>query len=250
MEFDREMPSGTPTPVQLTKPYIELFQEHFAPFPKIIFYPASATDTSISENFPGSRVVYMDYEETAVDELKNRGYEARLADANKEQPENVDMLVLSNAPIDSLHAANTLKVGGYVLANNYRGNATAIIVSPDYKLVGIVAGDNEEQQLIVDGLGDSYEEYIVNNKRTSDINKKVGVDSLYIFKRVQRTELPEVTDDLGKSKKEDSSDPESMFNIDELMSNDAEVQKYMDEHLEKRGKVLGPDMQVENKEEN
>jgi hypothetical protein len=114
--------------------------DHFDLSPELVYHPGSGHDVSTSEAFPESRVVYVDVDKAAVDDLDRAGYEAVDADATAyELAEKADVIVFRNAGLveEAIVDAN-LRPGGWVLANDHLESATHLSELDSLELVGRV----------------------------------------------------------------------------------------------------------------
>jgi len=111
--------------------------------PDVVYHPGSGHDVSPSAAFPESRVVYVDVDEAAMDDLTDAGYEAVSADATGyELADSADVIVFRNAGLveEAVVAAN-LRRGGWVLANDHLESARHLAQLDSLDLVGVVADD-------------------------------------------------------------------------------------------------------------
>lgn len=139
----------------------KLFQETFDPQTGIVYYPCSGSDFSPSEAFKQSRVIYVDQEDGAMDALRKDGYEAYTDSVLDFKPENyVDVLILSNPQIPPDAPAKTVKIGGYVVCNNYHSTAYDLKKNDNFQAVGILIKDfeTENQFFQTEGLEPYFEE--------------------------------------------------------------------------------------------
>ena len=101
--------------------------------PSSVLYPSCGFDASPARVF--SNVTFVDKEEgneRCVSKLQEAGLNALKQDIRKYHPKNVhDLLILLNPSIPTEWASKHLKSGGYILANNYHGNATEMYGQPD-----------------------------------------------------------------------------------------------------------------------
>jgi len=108
--------------------------------PEIVYHPGSGHDVSLSEAFPGSRVVYVDIDVTAMVDLNQAGYGAVGTDATAyELEKEADAIVFRNAGLmeEPIVEAN-LRTGGWVVANDHLESATHLMGLPSLDLVGVV----------------------------------------------------------------------------------------------------------------
>lgn len=118
--------------------------------PQSVLYPSSGFDASPAKVF--DNVTFVDIEkgnEGCVRKLQEAGLHAIKQDIKDYTPENLhDLLILLNPAIPTEWASRHLKVGGYVLANDYHGNASEMSRKPDqFTLWGVIdcdiMGDNK-----------------------------------------------------------------------------------------------------------
>lgn len=130
----------------LTKVY-EFYQKEFGT-PGRVYYPGCDMDSTPIRAFPNSDVTLLDINEHAIKALQRNGIEAIHGDAKLYRPDNLhDLLILLNPGIKSRDATPTLKVGGYVIANDWHGNTTELLTIPEeFNFIGIL-NENEDKQL-------------------------------------------------------------------------------------------------------
>jgi len=135
----------------LVKSY-QLFEQIFHLSPKVVYHPSGACDVSPSAAFPNSRVIYVEIDESAVQALKASGYEAYYASASKPingRPEiplykpdtKTDLLILLNPAISHKIPAESLRVGGYIICNDYHDNATEVKKDDQFEFRGVIKQD-------------------------------------------------------------------------------------------------------------
>jgi hypothetical protein len=126
-----------------------VIKKELNPKADIIYYPSCHVDTSISQAFPESRIVYVDIDEKAVNALRKAGLEAYKEDALMFKPDGpVDILLMLNPSISPEKPLETLADEGYMLCNDYHGTATKVRMTSEYELVGIVRV--KDRQTILD----------------------------------------------------------------------------------------------------
>jgi hypothetical protein len=117
--------------------------DRFKISPDVVYHPGSGHDVSPSAAFPESRVVYVDVDEAAMDDLSRAGYEAVGADATGyELAAGADVVVFRNAGLveEAVVDAN-LRSGGWVLANDHLESARHLARLDALELVGVVPDD-------------------------------------------------------------------------------------------------------------
>lgn len=107
---------------------------------KSVLHPSCASDASPSKVF--DNVTYVDIEdgcEGAMAAFRKHGLKAYKMDIRDYKPEEEhDLLILLNPSIPTEWAAQHLKKGSFILANNYHGNATQMHKEPEYTLWGVI----------------------------------------------------------------------------------------------------------------
>ncbi len=109
--------------------------------PQSVLYPSSGFDGSPAKVF--DNVTFVDIEngnEGCVKKFQEVGLHALKQDIKIYTPKDLhDLLILLNPSIPTEWASRHLKSGGYVLANNYHGNASEMYGQPDqFTLWGII----------------------------------------------------------------------------------------------------------------
>ncbi len=104
----------------------------------VVYHPCGYADVSPSEAFPGSRIIYADREDGAMEVMRKKGFEAHTVDVLSFDPGPVDVLILLNPQIRSEVPASHVKPGGYALSNNYHGNASQLKESADFEFVALI----------------------------------------------------------------------------------------------------------------
>jgi len=101
--------------------------------PQSVLYPSCAFDASPARVF--DNVTFVDIEngsEGCVRKLQEAGLQAIKEDIKTYTPGDLhDLLILLNPTIPTEWASRHLKSGGYVIANNYHGNASEMYHQPD-----------------------------------------------------------------------------------------------------------------------
>ncbi len=113
--------------------------------PASVYYPSCDMDATPVRAFPNSKVTLLDINGKAVSALKRNGIEAIEGDARTYRPtELYDLLILLNPGIKSTDATPALKVGGYVISNDWHGNTTQLLALPkDFDFKGIAQRHKE-----------------------------------------------------------------------------------------------------------
>ncbi len=101
-----------------------------------VLHPSCANDASPSKVFDA--VTYVDLDTIAMDMFRQHGLDAQGQDIREYRPtKEHDVLILLNPAIATEWASRHLKKGGYVVTNNYHGNATGMHKRPDaFELIG------------------------------------------------------------------------------------------------------------------
>ncbi len=103
---------------------------------RAVLHPSCAYDASPSKVF--DIVTYVDIDQEAMHVFQEHGLDAHGQDIREYKPaKEHDLLILLNPQIPTEWASQHIREGGYVLANNYHGNATGMHKRPDaFELVG------------------------------------------------------------------------------------------------------------------
>jgi len=173
------------------------FADKFNPLPEVVYHPGSGHDVSPSAAFSESRVVYVDVDEAAMDDLTRAGYEAVGADATGyELADGADVIVFRNAGlVEEAAVAANLRPGGWVLANDHLESARHLARLDSLDLVGVVPDDWTEESPPVDTS--DLDAYLSGTERTDDslssppFGKGTPLD-LYVFRD---NESPDSTGD-------------------------------------------------------
>lgn len=137
-----------------------------------IFYPASGTDITPSYGFRGAHVYYNDTDASVVSALSQAKLRWRkrtiiTGDGRdpKNQPENVDMVILRNATIESGSFKDTItslirpvKKGGYVISQAWGNSneAAELATREDMELIGHLLRTKRggKRELVTTNLGE------------------------------------------------------------------------------------------------
>jgi len=115
---------------------LDTFKKNFFN-PISVLYPSCDFDVTPSKVF--SNVTYVDINKEAIDFLSSSGFKAFNCDVNDFMSEKYfDLLILLNPCISSFKATKHLKPDGFVIANNYHGNAKELFDDDNYSLLGII----------------------------------------------------------------------------------------------------------------
>ncbi|MBT3814519.1 hypothetical protein HOE37_04030 [Candidatus Woesearchaeota archaeon] len=101
--------------------------------PQSVLYPSCGFDASPVKVFDD--VTFVDIEkgsEGCVKKLQEAGFQALKQDIKTYSPQDLhDLLILLNPAIPTEWASRHLKPGGYILANDYHGNASEMYEQPN-----------------------------------------------------------------------------------------------------------------------
>lgn len=103
---------------------------------RAVLHPSCAYDASPSRVF--DTVTYVDIDQEAMRVFQEQGLDAHGQDIREYKPaKEHDLLILLNPQIPTEWASQHIRKGGYVLANNYHGNASGMYNKPDlFEFVG------------------------------------------------------------------------------------------------------------------
>ncbi|MEP7166452.1 MAG: hypothetical protein ABI758_00560 [Candidatus Woesebacteria bacterium] len=180
-------------PTNLSAPFLQEFINHFKPSTDVIYYPGSSNDVSVAHFFSNARVIHVDTDPNGLLPLEQKGFETHVASVDAFRPDApLDIVVLSNAAFNEQRAVLQLKVGGYVLANNYQWNARNIASNPDFECVGIVTGNSNEKMnadihLFFENAPAISAAFLSDDKSNTQFKSEISGDSLFIFTRIQNT---------------------------------------------------------------
>ncbi len=134
-----------PEPVSITEP--QVFDDLIAIYsvfrdqvyrPQSVLHPSCAYDSSPSRVF--DNVTYVDLDQKAMELFRRFGLKAHGQDIRNYKPvEEHDLLILLNPAIPTEWASRHLKGGGYILTNDYHGNASWMHQHPNkFELFGTI----------------------------------------------------------------------------------------------------------------
>ena len=124
----------------------------------VIYHPCGAADVSPSEVFSGSRVIYADIDDMAMDALRKAGFEAHTEDVTRFDPGSIDVLILLNPQIPPDVPASHVNSGGYVLCNEYHGTASAMHSNSDFELIGLIRSEQSKYVFDTEQLQNCWKE--------------------------------------------------------------------------------------------
>lgn len=105
--------------------------------PKRVLYPCCGIDASLIPGFPDSEVTFVDVDEEVVNIMRNNGIPIIMEDIIKYNPKvKNDLIVILNPVMSSKHLIKGLTDEGYVLSNDYHGNASYLIKKEDFEFLG------------------------------------------------------------------------------------------------------------------
>lgn len=147
----------------LVKKY-KCFAEKFPGSYDLIYYPCCGYDVSPSVAFENSRVVYCDMNINAVNTLSQNWYEiymddAKTFDTNSLSCLETSLVIILNPQVPSQLLINNLKIGWYVLCNDYHRTATQLRNNTSYEFVGIIRQIGKWEFIVdTDNLDDCWKE--------------------------------------------------------------------------------------------
>ena len=154
-EFELYEPEASEMRIKLFR----AFQEAFAPRAELIYYPGCELDTSPSEAFSESHVIYADISLEATISLREHGFTAWSFDANTFVPvEQTDIVIILNSGVKPEFATTNLRTGGYLLCNNYSGTTKEAIRSTHLTHVGSLELENGQPILCTENLQEYWQE--------------------------------------------------------------------------------------------
>jgi len=141
---------------ELTKVY-SLFKDYFHPKDDVVYYPCCGEDMSPSSVFQKSRVIYVDFEDKAIEHTG--GLEFHNTSAMEFDPGEVDILILLNPQISPVIPCSYVAEGGYVLSNNYHSTASKIHEDSNYKMRAIIRREKDNSFFVdTENLDDCWSE--------------------------------------------------------------------------------------------
>ncbi|HII15337.1 MAG TPA: hypothetical protein HA362_03405 [Nanoarchaeota archaeon] len=121
--------------------------------PQSVLYPSCGFDASPARVFPNVTFVDIDIggNEGCVRKLQEAGLHAFRQDIRDYTPQELhDLLILLNPCIRTEWASRHLKPGGYVLANDYHGNASEMHRQPEqFTLWGVIDSGRDGNRAVV-----------------------------------------------------------------------------------------------------
>lgn len=103
--------------------------------PESVLYPASGRDASPACVF--KRVRFVDIDREAIEDLRAVGLEGVHQDIGAYQGVH-DLLILQNAGFPPALFAQNLVHGAFILANDYKSDASRLLTHPDFALWGSI----------------------------------------------------------------------------------------------------------------
>ena len=105
---------------------------------RAVLHPSCANDASPSKVFDA--VTYVDIDTAAMELFRKHGLDAHGQDIREYKPaKEHDLLILLNPQTPTEWASQHIRNGGYILSNNYHGNATEMYKQPDkFEMVGVI----------------------------------------------------------------------------------------------------------------
>lgn len=136
------------------KDYIErfkLFEKIIGSKIKTVLYPACGVDENPAKAFSSSRVIHVDIDSGAIILFQKAGYEAYCLSILDFQPDaEIDVLILLNPYADTEKVAYLVKIGGYIICNNYLDTADEMKSLTDFSFLGVILPTNIEGQYCFD----------------------------------------------------------------------------------------------------
>ncbi len=156
-----------------------------------VYHPCGATDVSPSEAFPGSRIIYADIDDKAMEALRSSGYDAHTIDVQQFNPGVVDVLVLLNPQIRPDIPASFVKEGGYVVSNNYHATADRL-KKLGYIPVGVIVGRDKDLNYDTNEL-DKYWQEVDSDNEFKEVNEYLFADAARTVETVtgKRENIPQ-----------------------------------------------------------
>ncbi len=122
-------------------PLFRAFAEKYGQ-PELVYYPCSWLH--ITPSFTFKNVVYADIDQESMLLLMREGYEAIKTDVTELESiwgEQADLIILFNPQVHDLDAlTKPLKVGGYVICNNYHETADDLRRNPNFLFIESLDG--------------------------------------------------------------------------------------------------------------
>ena len=105
--------------------------------PESVFYPSCGYDGTPSKVF-GDKVTYLDIEKEVAHTHQEAGHKTLCQDIRSYiHQERYDLLIILNPQVPTPQMTKHLVSGGYVIANQYHGNASFLHASDDFTLLGV-----------------------------------------------------------------------------------------------------------------
>jgi hypothetical protein len=116
----------------------ELFRDNIYS-PKRVLYPSCDLDPSVIRAFPDAQVDLVDINQHVVEVLRRNGIEAIHSDIKDYKPRELyDLLILLNPGYESNLATPFVASNGYIMANNWHGNATQLVENSNFRSIGTI----------------------------------------------------------------------------------------------------------------
>jgi len=139
--------------------------------PSSVLYPGCGNDASPSEVF--DNLTYVDIDPKSLEMLEKNGLKTVLIEAKKYRG-NHDLILLYNSDIPSSDILPNLNLGGYVLANEWKGHATEMTKNENFEVLGVITLPNK-------GIFRKKSEFLPGVEALKDQMRKYS-DILGVFK--------------------------------------------------------------------
>jgi hypothetical protein len=156
-------------------PYSTFKNKIYSPFS--VLYPCCGSDSKPSQAF--GNVINIDIDPSATSALRAAGYCALTMDLKDyAPPEPHDLLILLNSHVTAKDASKHLKVGGYILSNNWTHNAEELWCQPEnYEIVGCISTREHKVKILDKRLT------VANPPGTNEAGFGYG-QGLYVFRKI------------------------------------------------------------------
>lgn len=131
--------------------------------PGRVYYPCSNMDIVLSSLFPDAEIFYADKDERIVERLRELGLTALSVSAEVFDPGPVDLVYLLNPQIPPFVPASRVKLGGYVVCNNYHGTANEMRSLNYFELIGAVVETSGITEFVTHDLQSFWEHVVISS---------------------------------------------------------------------------------------
>lgn len=196
--FDK-LPLPDTTAEQQTIKEIGLIRNGLGIPADVVEYPCSGP-RNIWEGFKDSRrVIHIDTDPRAIEALKDlkerqgiTSLEAYETDAATYDPgEPVDVLVLLNSYVLYPPLTNHLKDDGYIICNNYFGDATELRHDPRFELVAVTTQEGSEKTKVLDTNPKNFDLYFQPVENDSELQDHPGREMLIATLQRETGQVPD-----------------------------------------------------------